>query len=232
MKRNKNIFLTILKNLGKTLLGFLALVVLFCILALLLPKIEVPAEPTNEPKTVEIFLLTNGVHTDVVMPTKTEFVDWSTKMLVENTRAKGGFYKYTAVGWGDKGFYLDTPTWADLKFSTAFKAAFWLSESAMHCTYYNQMKTGKDCVRIMISPSQYRRLIHFVEVKFDQNSSGKYIVIPTEARYGQTDAFYEAKGTYSFLQSCNTWVNQGLKYAGQKAALWTITDFGILDHYR
>lgn len=232
MRKNNNTFFRVLKNIGKVLLGFLAFVVLFCLAALLIPKIEFPAEKASEAKTVEIFLLTNGVHTDIVMPTRTQYIDWSSKMPVENTRAQSGSYRYTAVGWGDKGFYLDTPTWADLKFSTAFKAAFWLSESAMHTTYYNEMKPGKDCVRIMITPSQYQRLIHFVDQKFDRSASGKYIVIPTEARYGQTDAFYEARGTYSLFESCNTWANQALKACGQKAALWTLTDFGIFDHYR
>lgn len=58
----------------------------------------------------------------------------------ENTISMRSDYVYLSVGWGDKGFYLDTPTWAEPETFTAFKAVFLVSESAMHCTYYFEMK--------------------------------------------------------------------------------------------
>lgn len=70
------------------------------------------------------------------MPVRTEYKDWSKAILYKNTRAGNTTLPYLAIGWGDKGFYLNTPTWADLKFSTAFKAAFGLSKPAMHATFY------------------------------------------------------------------------------------------------
>ena len=68
--------------------------------------------------------------------------------------------------------------------------------------------------------------------KFDRGQNGKPILIKTDAVYGKNDAFYDAKGSYSFLDTCNTWSNNGLKAAGQKAALWTPSDFGIFQHYQ
>lgn len=116
----------------KFLGGFVLAVIVYILLGLLLPLIEVPADKVSEPKTIPIYIYTNGVHTDLVLPIKTEYADWSQKIKFENTKSKQTNFKYVGIGWGDKGFYLDTPTWADLKFSTAFKAAFGLSESAMH----------------------------------------------------------------------------------------------------
>lgn len=59
-------------------------------------------------------------------------MDWSQKIPFSQTKGKSTDFNYIAFGWGDKGFYLDTPTWADLKFSTAFKAAFgW---DSLQCT--------------------------------------------------------------------------------------------------
>jgi uncharacterized protein (TIGR02117 family) len=94
------------------------------------------------------------------------------------------------------------------------------------------MKEGEDCKKIMISRNQYQKLVQFVENKFDQNQSGKFILIPTNAVYGDNDAFYDAKGTYSFLYTCNTWANDALKAAEQKAAFWTPSDYGIFLHYK
>ncbi|MBL3548892.1 MULTISPECIES: TIGR02117 family protein [Chryseobacterium] len=224
----KIIVLYILKVLGI----ILGIVIIYVLLGLLIPFIPVSAKDDGEKKDIPIYIYTNGVHTDIVMPVKNDLQDWSLKIPFANLKSKKTDYNYIGIGWGDKGFYLDTPTWADLKFSTAVKAAFWLSDSAMHCTYYTTMKEGDDCKMIMISRSQYTRLVKFVEDKFDRDQNGNFMVIPTNAVYGDNDAFYDARGTYSFLYTCNTWTNDALKAAGQKAALWTPSDFGIFQHYK
>ncbi|WP_376779159.1 TIGR02117 family protein [Chryseobacterium flavum] len=224
----KVVLLYTLKILGV----ILGIVILYIILGLLVPFIPVSAKDDGQKKEIPIYIYTNGVHTDIVMPVRNALQDWSLKIPFNDTRSKRTDYNYIGIGWGDKGFYLDTPTWADLKFSTAVKAAFWLNDSAMHCTYYTTMKEGDDCKMILISRSQYKDLVKFVENKFDRDLKGNFILIPTDAVYGDNDAFYDAKGTYSFLYTCNTWTNDALKAAGQKAALWTPSDFGIFQHYK
>nr|WP_312298012.1 TIGR02117 family protein [Chryseobacterium sp.] len=224
----KMILMYILKVIGV----ILGIVIIYVILGLLIPYIPVSAKDDGQKKEIPVYIYTNGVHTDIVMPVKNDLQDWSAKIPFADTKSKKTDYQYIGIGWGDKGFYLDTPTWADLKFSTAVKAAFWLSDSAMHCTYYRTMKEGEDCKMIMISRGQYENLVKFVEDKFDRDQKGKFMLIPTDAVYGDNDAFYDAKGTYSFLYTCNTWSNNALKAAGQKAALWTPSDFGIFQHYK
>ncbi|KFF00308.1 hypothetical protein IX39_06515 [Chryseobacterium formosense] len=216
----------------KTLGIILGIVVVYALLGYLLPFIEISAKDDGEKKEIPIYIYTNGVHTDIVMPVKNELHDWSAKIPFSNTKSKRTDYQFVGIGWGDKGFYLDTPTWADLKFSTAFNAAFWLSESAMHCSYYTTMTVADDCKMIMISKSQYRDLVKFIDEKFDKDAAGNYILIPTNAVYDDNDAFYDAKGKYSFLNTCNTWANDALKAAGQKAAFWTPSDYGIFLHYK
>lgn len=224
----KKMALLLLKIIGV----FLGIVIFYVICAVTIPLIGVPAEKTTESKSIEAYILTNGVHTDIVVPVKSEVFDWSKEIPFEDTKSKRTDFKYLSVGWGDKGFYLDTPEWKDLKASTAIKAAFWMSESAMHCTFYDKMKEGEDCKKIMLTKTQYQNLIQFIRDKFDRDASGKVQLIKTDAVYGDNDAFYDAKGRYSFLDTCNTWANDALKVAGQKAALWSPTDFGIFRHYK
>ena len=221
----------ILIKLFKFIGGVLGMVLLYLLCGFFVPMIEIPEEKTERPQTIEAYILTNGVHTDLVLPVRTSQIDWSQKIPFENTLSKRTDFRYIAFGWGDKGFYLDTPTWADLKCSTAFKATFWLSESAIHATYYEDMTLGEDCRKIMLTEEQYARLIAFIDHSFDKDAKGNYILVKTDAVYGKNDAFYEAVGSYSFLYTCNTWSNNGLKKAGQKAALWTPTDTGIFRHY-
>ena len=223
-------FRKILKTLFFIILSIFLFVVVYLLSETILSKITTNYSK-NENLDYEIFIKSNGVHTDVVLPIKSDVINWFDFFNYEDTLSKRDDFLYISIGWGDKGFYLDTPTWAELKPSTAFKAAFWLGESAMHCTYYFEMKEGDDCKKIMLTKKQYQNLVKYIKNKFDRDKNGKVIFIPTDAVYGINDAFYDAKGKYSFFETCNTWANDGLKEAGQKAALWTPSDLGIFQHY-
>ena len=212
------------------ILAFCAFVILYIISAYTLSKITIDKESDSNPE-VEIFILTNGVHTDIVMPTKNDQIDWSKQIQFQNTKAADSTYKYIAMGWGDKGFYLETPEWSDLKASVAFKAATGLSTTAIHATYYKQMKLGNDCKSMMISKDQYNRLIAYITDSFQKDPSGNFLPIKTDANYGKTDAFYEANGSYSLFHTCNTWANSGLKSCGQKCCFWTPMDSAIFSKY-
>jgi uncharacterized protein (TIGR02117 family) len=219
------------KILGYSILGFVAFVGLYMLAAYGLSKIGSKYEqPTS--KDVTIYISTNGVHTDVVLPIKNEVMDWTRLMKFENTKGQDTLASYIAMGWGDKGFYLNTPTWADLKFSTAFNAAFALSTSAIHTTFYKKMDENETCKRIDISKEQYERLVNYVKKSLDFDANGNTFFIKTDAVYGKDDAFYEAGGSYHMFHTCNTWSNNALKSCGQKAAFWTPFDEGIFYHYQ
>src|SRR6188768_1615000 len=109
----------ILKLVGKIILGFILFVGLYLLSAYILSRIGVDKE-ANDSKDVTIYIKTNGVHTDIVVPVKNDQFDWSQDIRFENTVSKDSVEKFVAFGWGDKGFYLETPTWGDLTFKTAF----------------------------------------------------------------------------------------------------------------
>jgi uncharacterized protein (TIGR02117 family) len=210
-----------------SLVGF---VLLYLCSAFCLSRIAVNEDAVAR-EEVTIYILSNGVHTDIVVPVKTEWMDWSQWVKYEHTTGKDSTAPYVGFGWGDKGFYLETPTWADLKFSVAFKAAFALSNSAIHATFHYQMQEGEQCRSIKMGVSEYRKLIDYISSGFQRSAAGEIMYIPTTANYGSTDAFYEANGSYSLFHTCNTWANNALKACGQKAALWTPFDTGIFYHY-
>lgn len=219
------------KFLLKSIFAFFVFILIYVLSAYILSKITVNKEPHTKPE-VEIYILTNGVHTDIVLPKKNDQIDWSQQIQYKNTKAADSTYKYIAMGWGDKGFYLETPEWSDLKASVAFKAATGLSTTAIHATYYKKMKLGEDCKSMLISIEQYQRLITYITNSFQKDASGNFIPIKTDANYGKTDAFYEANGSYSIFKTCNSWTNSALKACGQKCCLWTATDSGIFSKYK
>ena len=219
-----------IKELLKYIAIFILSLVTYLLMVTLLSFVSVNEDLVENQKEIPIYILTNGVHTDVVLPIKNEHHDWTSQLKFEHTKSKDTTYQYVALGWGDKGFYLETPTWADLKASTAVKAATGLSSSAMHVTFYKSLKENKSCKKIQISLENYKKMIAFINESF-QNKSGDFLKIETNAVYGKHDVFYEANGSYSLFYTCNSWANQALKAANQKAALWTISESGIFRHY-
>ncbi len=220
-----------LKILGKTLLGIVGFVIIYLLSAFILSKITVNSEDSDTEKDVTIYIKTNGVHTDIVVPVTNEFKDWSEKICYSHIKSQDSTLHYIGFGWGDKGFYLNTPEWSDLKFSTAFNAAFYLGTSAMHATFYKQIKENESCIRINISKTEYKKLTTYIENSFQYDGHGNPILI-NATTYGKNDSFYEANRKYHLFYTCNTWANNALKAAGQKAALWTPSDRGIFYHYQ
>ncbi|MDO4728191.1 MAG: TIGR02117 family protein [Bacteroidota bacterium] len=221
-----------LKLLYKLLILSLSFIGIYAVLAFLLPFIQINSKKTKSDQQIRIYILTNGVHTDIVCPIKSSVIDWSDFVSINNVKKTDLNYQYVAFGWGDKGFYLNTPTWADLTFSTAFKAAFWLSESAMHTTFYTDVKLDENCVQVDVNLDDYQTMVELIQNQFKKDANKKPLLIHTESVYGNNDAFYEAHGTYSLFFTCNTWANSILKKSNQKAALWTATDKGIFKQYK
>jgi len=218
------------KIIYRILVSFFCFLIVYALLAFGLSRISINSEVIQKEPLIEIYILSNGIHTDIVVPVKNELYDWTTRISPNLTLSKINNLNFLAIGWGDKGFYLNTPTWADLKFSTAFKATTGLSSSAMHCTFYKEMKVNAKCKKIMVSKENYKILIAEISKSF-QEQKEQFIPIITEAVYGENDIFYEAKGSYSLFFTCNTWANSILKKANQKAALWTPYEGGIFQHY-
>lgn len=219
------------KLLLKFVLSIILLLLIYGLSAVIFSVIPVNKNQSENAKEYTIYIKSNGVHTDLVLPIKTDLKDWSEKIKFENIKSKDSTHQYLAFGWGDKGFYLDTPEWSDLKFSTAFNAAFNLGTSAMHTTFYKQIQENENCVKIEISKEQYQKLIAFIEASFQYDNNGNPIFIDATT-YGKNDSFYEAHRTYNLFYTCNTWANQALKKADLKAAFWTPADKGIFYHYQ
>ncbi|WP_159799077.1 TIGR02117 family protein [Flavobacterium sp. MK4S-17] len=216
--------------LKKFFLGIAAFILLYVAAVFVLSHITVNSK-VRPGKDVTIYVRTNGVHTDIVVPVKNKVKDWSSEILFAHTASKDSLAEYIAFGWGDKGFYLNTPKWSDLKLSTAVKAALHLGTSAMHTHFYKDIQQDADCLKLTLSNADYKRLVQYISASFQLDASNKVQCIKNRG-YGGYDAFYEAHYKYSLFYTCNTWANNALTAANQKAALWTVYDKGIFLHYR
>jgi len=216
----------ILKISGNVFLVFLLLIGLYFLCAEIFSSIIVN-KSQNYPKETEIYISTNGFHTDIIMPVKTEMVDWSEKIKFSHTKSGDSIQNFVAVGWGNRDFFINIPSWSELDFSIAVRAVLGMGPSAMHAEFLKSVWEDESCLKIELSNSQYIDLVNFIESYFKKDSLGGFINIPTANTYGNNDAFYEAKGRLTAFFTCNTWVNSALKSAGLRSCLWTPFQRGI-----
>lgn len=221
---------TSLRILGRVLLGVLVCIICYALAIWLLPLIPVNNDFQEAPNGTMIYIRSNGVHTDVVLPLRSAAKDWSAELPFANTASGDSNATHVAFGWGDKGFYLETKEWADLKASTAFNAAFGLSGSAMHVTHCDEPVEGEMCLAVRVSDAMLQCLTTHVESGFAKGTDGKPVWI-AHRYYESNDAFYEGTGSYGLFFTCNTWTNSVLKDCGLPAALWAAFDGGILRQY-
>jgi uncharacterized protein (TIGR02117 family) len=200
----------------------------YVLAALGLAFIPVNAGFVDAADGVELFLVSNGVHVDFLVPVKSTVEDWSQKLPRKDFRGVDESFSGLLLGWGNRGFYLETPTWSDLKVSTALHAIFLPSASVVHAQYVDWHPVGDAYSRkVRISESAYRDLCAYLEASFQKDANGKFLLIPNKG-YGDADNFYEGVGSYHAFNTCNLWTNRGLKQIGVRTALWSPFAGGIL----
>lgn len=205
--------------LKRILLAFLLFIVLYVAFSFLLSYIPTSPDATTDAKDKTIYLFSNGVHLDIVVPV--EHIPAGLRaQILHNPDAR-----LLGIGWGDKGFYLDTPTWAELRASVAVKAMFLPSPTAMHVTEHRRVHSQWS--KTDISQAQLDELFAYITATFKMDENGNVQELPG-AGYTPQDRFYEAHGNYSCFKTCNTWVNTAMKRAGVKTAIWTPMDKGVL----
>ncbi len=212
----------VLKKITKWFLYFLMIPVSYIIVSLILSSITIDRKVTHEASNHAIYLSTNGIHLDIVIPTKD--LD---SMFLSGIR-RNPTDTYLSFGWGDKDFYIHTRNWGDLTFRTAFKALFLKSATLIHITRH-QTKSP-DWKEIKITENELRKLSNYLLNTFKTDKKGMKIILHNKG-YTYYDDFYKSKGSYSCFKTCNTWVNTGFKESGLKACLWTPFDFGLMNKY-
>jgi uncharacterized protein (TIGR02117 family) len=165
---------------------------------------------------VRILVESNGVHTDLVLPKVAAGVDWR-DLLAGGDLADPRYaaFDHVAIGWGERTFYLETPTWADVKPLTVLRAALGSDRTVLHVEHI-ALPTPADDVRVVVlRPAEYRRLAAFVRASFAAQPAWH------RTGYGRNDAFYAALGRYSAIMTCNAWTGAALRAAGVRIGAWT-----------
>jgi uncharacterized protein (TIGR02117 family) len=172
---------------------------------------------------VTIYVATNGVHTGIILPTRTAEVDWSRLVRPEHIADPRYAGHYLWFGWGEREFYLNTPTWRELSPRTAARALIGSDTALMHVDHL--LRPWDEARPIRISRDQYRRLAATIRDSFDPAHPQPI------AGYDVADVFYPARGRYDAIRTCNWWTGRTLARAGVRVGAWTPTSATVMQWF-
>ena len=166
------------------------------------------------PEGVTIWVEDNGIHTGLVMPKVAAGVDWRPFAPAADLKdPRYAAFGYVAIGWGEHGFYLGTPTWSDVRPGIVLGAALGSDRTLLHVEHLPRPVDGVDARRVVLRPDEYRRLAAFIRASLKSRRRWP--------GYAGNDVFYEARGRYSALWTCNSWTGAALQAAGVRVGRWT-----------
>jgi uncharacterized protein (TIGR02117 family) len=164
---------------------------------------------------VTIWVENNGIHVDLVVPKVAAGVDWRPYAPAADLAVpRFAGHDHLAIGWGDKAFFLGTPTWADIRPGTSAAAALGRDATLLHVEHVPRPRAGSDARAVVLRPEEYRRLAAFI--------AGSFRPHPRHYRgYDRYDAFYDSRGHYNAFRTCNAWAGDALRHAGVRVGRWT-----------
>lgn len=236
----KNILLRALKYFLRFWIILILLTATYLLFAITLTIIPSNTNTQQVKEGIPIYLVSNGFHMDLVLPLETSQHNWANFIDLDRFELPSNFslddpsskkQLYLAFGWGDKGFFFDTPQIQDLTLATTLTAVFLPSPSVMHVMLYFSQPEGSDTRQILLSPHQYKKLVTYIKKSFKSSDQGRVVQLAGTGYEYVVDNFYLGEGSYSLFTTCNSWVNAGLKEAEVKTATWAPFDKCILYHF-
>ncbi len=196
----------------------IAAILLAVVIGALIPRPLFSRDVTAPTDTRRILVISNPIHTDIAIPLNDEtrvtyaFLGAS-GIPVADPRAE-----WLVIGWGGRSFYLETPTWGELKPMPVFRALTF-DRSVIHVDIAGPIDETHAAVRAFeLSPSAFQHLSSFILASFVYEK-GQVALIP-DAGYGVYDRFFEAHGWFNALAGCNTWTAAALRAAGLRTGFW------------
>lgn len=119
--------------------------------------------------------------------------------------------RYLEIGWGDEGFYQASEITAGL----TLQALFWSRGAVLHVVGFTpsppQYFSASEVHQVCLTEEGYTNLRAFIRSSFQGNQDEPESLGP--GLYGDSQ-FYQGRGHYHFLNTCNSWTARGLVSAG------------------
>lgn len=180
-------------------------------------------KPSSDACAVTIYVSGDRFHTSVTVPVKTANFNWYQQLnradLGQKQQSNGGYLNFS---WGDRRFYLTTPSLQELKLSTTLRALFLPTDTVMYVQGTSQRPQSLGSYQVQsvrLSHSGYEQLTTHLAKSFARGTNALPVLL--EQNPYETGTFYAGTGRYGFWQTCNDWLAQGLRVAEVQTPLWS-----------
>lgn len=206
-----------MKKAGRLLAMLVVAVVLAATLGTLVPRPLWPAAMAGQGSR-HILVLRNPIHTDIAIPIDDHVRERFRFLADAGVPTDNAQVRYLVFGWGGRAFYLQTPTWSQLKAVPVIKALT-LDAAVMHVDVAAAIaEPHPDIAGFDISEADFAALLDYIEASFQRGVNGPVAI--ENAGYSSFDRFYEANGRFNALVGCNTWTAAALRAAGLRTGWW------------
>lgn len=201
----------------RCILAFLAFLTFYAAAALVLGLIPVNTDFRQDRASVAVFIRGNGVHTDIIVPMLNAYHDWRGEFQTYDPTHSASLISFS---WGDRGFYLQTPQWRDLRASVAFTALSGQGNALMRVEFAEPSAIGSSDAVLLLSETQYLHLVARIRDSFQRDSTNQPRLVATPLN-PRGSYYFEAIGSYSLLHTCNDWTRRTLTAAGVRMPVWS-----------
>ena len=188
--------------------------------AVILGALPVPAGPVPKEKTVQIAVISNGFHSDIVFPADGTTLD-ALGVSTSDFPVDPEVVEWWAIGWGSRTAYTSLRAVTDLTPSIIARSIAF-DDTVMHIAPLPALDPAlgpADGVWFIdISIEQRERLLGRIEKSFTADRSALQ-----DITQGFGDRFYKGAGRFTAWFGCNAWVGRHLRDAGIPVGLWTPT---------
>ncbi len=148
------------------------LVSLYIFAALACVLIPIGVNYPDGEKMVEILVEVSTIHTSFILPVKNDDVDFRKYIFSPQLIASTPKINYISLSWGDRDFFLETPTWNQFKIKTAFNALFRSAAAVIHIEYFHQRPNGKSYYTLHLPRDKYVLLVAYITGFLKQDENG------------------------------------------------------------
>jgi len=181
---------------------------------------EVVGQESPSSQTRRILILSNPIHTDIALPADPDVLEAFGFVSLGGLELAHPGVAWIVFGWGGRSFYIETPTWSDLKPGPVLDALTW-DASVMHVRRAGNIpQTLDEVLGLDLDSNDFNALVKAIRQSFRTEPGRNPEPVPGAA-YDAHDIFFPAEGGFNALIGCNTWTARMLRAAGYRTGAWT-----------
>lgn len=167
-----------------------------------------PLAPDDDsPRTRLIQVASNGWHTAIVVPAPALA---ATGLLPEAADFPGAaFFEF---GWGDRVYYPAKEKTIGMTLSAALVPTPAVMHLAGLAAAPRDSGSSREVVSVALTEADFLRLIEALSAEFERPAGGRAASVARGLYPGSR--FYNARGSFHLLNTCNTWTARMLRAAG------------------